>query len=59
MSSCMMGSEGFSWCDTEHLFFRDDHWFDWDVCSLCHKGREHERKQHYTHTMTIIYQYPL
>jgi len=34
-SSCMMGSEGFSWCSTEHLWWRDDHWFDWDLCSLC------------------------
>ena len=31
----MMGSEGFSWCDTEHLFFRDQHWQDWDTCALC------------------------
>merc|ERR1712227_571118 len=34
-SSCMMGSEGFTWCSTEHLWWRDDHWFDWDLCSLC------------------------
>merc|ERR1712179_872999 len=34
-SSCMVGSEGFSWCSTEHLWWRDDHWFDWDLCSLC------------------------
>merc|ERR1712042_428413 len=35
LSSCSMGSEGFSFCNTEHLFWRDDHWFDWDLCSLC------------------------
>ena len=34
-TKCMMGAEGFSWCDTETLFQRDDHWFDWDSCSLC------------------------
>jgi len=39
-SSCMMGSEGFSWCSTEHLWWRDDHWFDWDLCSLCSAGKE-------------------
>merc|ERR1719341_2537681 len=36
-STCMMGSEGFSFCDTEHLWWRDDHWYDWDLCSLCTK----------------------
>jgi len=35
VSSCMMGSEGFSWCSTEHMWYRDDHWYDWDTCSLC------------------------
>jgi len=39
-SSCMMGSEGYSWCSTEHLWWRDDHWFDWDLCSLCSAGSE-------------------
>lgn len=34
-SSCAMGSEGFALCDTEFLFFRDGHWYDWDLCSLC------------------------
>jgi len=36
----MMGSEGFTWCSTEHLWWRDDHWFDWDLCSLCTEGSE-------------------
>ena len=71
-SSCMMGSEGFSWCSTEHLWwrstrwwwtvvvsenkwfngqlkadvrFRDDHWFDWDLCSLCTAGSEKKCKK--------------
>jgi len=38
-SSCTMGSEGFSFCDTEHLWWRDDHWYDWDLCSLCSDGK--------------------
>jgi len=40
VSSCMMGSEGFSWCSTEHMWYRDDHWYDWDTCSLCLEGKE-------------------
>jgi len=38
-SSCTMGSEGFSFCDTEHLWWRDNHWYDWDLCSLCSNGK--------------------
>ncbi|XP_023337193.1 uncharacterized protein LOC111708145 isoform X3 [Eurytemora carolleeae] len=34
-SSCMVGGEGYSFCDTEFLFFRAGHWQDWDLCSLC------------------------
>jgi len=36
-NTCMMGGEGFSFCSTEYLFFRDGHWVDWDLCSLCTK----------------------
>ena len=43
-SKCMMGAEGFSWCDTETLFKRDGHWFDWDSCSLCHNKDLKTRK---------------
>jgi len=35
LSSCMMGGNGFSFCDVEFLFYRDGHWVDWDLCSLC------------------------
>lgn len=38
VSSCTEGPEGFTWCSTEQLHFRDDHWFDWDLCSLCNKN---------------------
>jgi len=38
-SSCTMGSEGFSFCDTEHMWWRDNHWYDWDLCSLCSEGK--------------------
>ena len=37
MSSCVMGSDGFSFCDTE-LFYREGGWFDWDLCSLCYNS---------------------
>ena len=45
VSSCMMGSEGFSWCSTEHMWYRDDHWYDWDTCSLCLEGKTDQREQ--------------
>jgi len=35
ISSCMMGGNGFSFCDVEFLFYRDGRWVDWDLCSLC------------------------
>jgi len=34
-STCMMGGEGYSFCDVEYLFYRDGQWLDWDLCSLC------------------------
>ena len=40
----MMGSEGFSWCSTEHMWYRDDHWYDWDSCSLCLATDTNKRK---------------
>ena len=72
-SSCMMGSEGFSFCDTEHLWwrlvspqksskihfdpFRDDHWFDWDLCSLCSsddQGRKNQIEAHQVNKLFCI-----
>merc|ERR1719213_327205 len=31
--------EGFSFCDSFHLIYRDDRWVDWDLCGYC-DGRE-------------------
>ena len=45
VSSCKEGPEGFSWCSTEQLFFRDDHWFDWDLCSLCLGEKKDKRRK--------------
>jgi len=28
-------AEGFSFCDTLQLFWREERWNDWDLCSLC------------------------
>jgi len=37
-----MGGEGYAFCDTEFLFFRGNHWVDWDLCSLCTQDKKDE-----------------
>ncbi|XP_023325878.1 uncharacterized protein LOC111699429 [Eurytemora carolleeae] len=34
-SPCKISPEGFSYCDTISLFYRDSSWYDWDLCSMC------------------------
>jgi len=30
-------AEGFSFCDLFRPFYRDNRWYDWDLCSMCYE----------------------